>query len=89
MEMFMSIDRRWKKECLPILITILKLLMVKNKFTDLRSRTNKNKDNGRNTMSIQYPFTKFNMELLLFSLFNMTHLGDTKEGRIVEVSSSR
>ena len=40
-------------------------------------------------MSIQYPFTKFNMELLLFSLFNMTHLGDTKEGRIVEVSSSR
>ena len=59
----MSIDHRWKKECLPNLIGTLKLLTIKNKFTDLRSRTYKNKDNGiRNTMSIQYPST--NIELL-------------------------
>lgn len=56
----MSIDRRWKKECLPILIEILKLLTIKNTFADIRSRTYNNKDNGRNTMSIQHPLQILN-----------------------------
>lgn len=59
--MFMSIDRWQKKECFfhfdpnPRVAT-----PIKNKFTDLRSSTYKNKDDG--TMSIQY--ASRNIELL-------------------------
>lgn len=38
---FMSIDHGWKKECLPILVKILKLQMIKNNFASIRSRTHK------------------------------------------------